>query len=147
MPWAYEAWVELSSESTLWPGLWAQSAGTGTNCLGNRSLFKSWIFGLSNYEKCFLYFSTSGLCVFNDTNEQKPEKTLTHRRSLTVGHNVLEETFDGAIFAMVFNARHIRNVPGKKFSWINRRRPPAIRIIPYNSTYIIWSIHDLRYLL
>ena len=81
-------------------------------------------------------------CILKGPNDQKPEKTLKTFSSLPDGlkklrvwleeencryaamestgvywqpvYNVLEEAFDGTMVALVVNARHMRNVPGKK---------------------------------
>ncbi len=81
-------------------------------------------------------------CILKGTNDQKPEKTIKTFSSLPDGlkklrtwleeencrhvamestgvywqpvYNILEDAFDGTMVAMVVNARHMRNVPGKK---------------------------------
>lgn len=81
-------------------------------------------------------------CILKGSNDQKPEKTIKTFSSLPDGlkklrawleedncrhaamestgvywvpvYNVLEEAFDGTMIALVVNARHMRNVPGKK---------------------------------
>ena len=81
-------------------------------------------------------------CILKGTNEQKPERIIKTFSSLPDGlqklrtwleeencrhaamestgvywqpvYNVLEEAFDGTMIALVVNARHMRNVPGKK---------------------------------
>ena len=81
-------------------------------------------------------------CILKGTNEQKPEKTIKIFSSLPDGlqklrtwledencrhaamestgvywqpvYNILEEAFDATMIVMVVNARHMRNVPGRK---------------------------------